>query len=346
MTKSSGKSKWIVIGGAGFIGSNLCRALMDRGDRVVCIDNLHTGSWDNVTDLIDKGMVCFKYDITKKFSESTDWAILDSFHGATGIFYLASLASPKFYLADPLGTIDANVEGLRHVLEIAKMHCGPEVIYTSTSEVYGDPDCNVQGEYYNGNVDPVGDRSCYDESKRLGETLCSIFNRNEWVRTKVVRIFNTYGPGMHPDDGRVLPNFINQALDGRQITLYGDGSQTRSFCYVDDMVEALLRVADKDCGQRWDAQRKCYELLPINLGNAHDHLSIKQVAEMVRDTIDDTVGIVERPFTSQNDPMKRRPDTTRAQRELGWMATTSFSKGLGKTIEYFRGLRNVESDSE
>lgn len=338
MTVSSGKSKWVVVGGAGFIGSNLCRALMARGDRVVCIDNLVTGKWRNVTDLIDKGMVCFRHDAVNP--DRPNW-LETALDGVNGVFYLASLASPKFYLQYPMETIETNTVGLKNWLDyscVAEGNC--PLVYTSTSEVYGDPECEMQDEGYNGNVDPQGERACYDESKRLGETLCSVYKRSGWTDARIVRIFNTYGPGMSPNDGRVLPNLINQALDRKPLTVYGDGSQTRSFCYIRDMVEALMRTMDYG----WNDETKFGPLPTINLGNSQDHLTIMEVAEKVRNAINPDLQIqCDEKALIEGDPKKRRPKTTLAQRHLVWMATTSFDDGLKETIEYFKELRNVGS---
>lgn len=342
MTKSSGTSKWVVVGGAGFIGSNLCRALLDRGDRVVCIDNLITGRWSNVTDLIERGMVCFKHDVT---NEPVPDRLASVMEGVDGVYFLASIASPKFYLKYPMETIEVNTVGLKHWLDaccVADANC--PLVYTSTSEVYGDPQIPVQREDYNGNVDPMNERACYDESKRLGETLCSVYRRNNWTDARVVRIFNTYGPGMSPDDGRVLPNFINQALDGKPITVYGDGSQTRSFCYIRDMVEGLTRTMDYG----WNGVISHGELPQVmNLGNAMDHFSIKEVAEKVRGAINPELDIVtDESKLIEGDPKKRRPNCVLANRFLQWMSTTKFDEGLRETIKYFRELRDVGSNSE
>jgi nucleoside-diphosphate-sugar epimerase len=294
-----------------------------------------TGSWANIQDLIEKGLVCFRHDACNP--SRPDW--LNDDMNIRGVFYLASLASPKFYLRYPMETIETNTIGLKNWLDAAhSANC--QLIYTSTSEIYGDPAYEWQEETYNGNVDPQGVRSVYDESKRLGETLCSVYNRNNWTTTKIVRIFNTYGPGMSPDDGRVLPNLINQALSGTPLTVYGDGTQTRSFCFVKDMVEALLRVADYG----WDQELRLGPLPTINLGNAHDHLTIMKVAELIREAIDPSLEIMtDKDALVQGDPTQRRPATARAQRYLAWMATTNFSKGLEETIKYFRELRHVES---
>jgi nucleoside-diphosphate-sugar epimerase len=334
MTESFGRSKWIVVGGAGFIGSNLCRYLMDRKDRVICIDNMITGSWRNIQDLVSQGLVFFKHDACKD-NPHWVWEMLDN---VSGIFYLASLASPKFYLRYPIETIDTNTNGLRNWLNIAHAaNC--QLIYTSTSEIYGDPECDCQDESYNGNVDPQGVRSVYDESKRLGETICSVYRRNNWTRTKIVRIFNTYGPGMDPQDGRVLPNFINQALDDRALTVYGDGRQTRSFCFINDTIQALKRVADYG----WDEELRLGTLPTINIGNWHDYLTVMQVAEKVRKAINPELEIItDKDALVEGDPKKRRPATALAQKHLAWIATTKFDAGLQQTIEYFKELRNVE----
>lgn len=318
----SGKAKKIlVIGGAGFIGSHLCEHLLGHGHRVMCVDNLVTGSVDNIAHLLPKGKFLFTLADACTHGEIPN-ELPD--YRLDEIYYLASIASPKHYLDKPLQTIWSNTVGLHYALELAQQH-GAKLLYTSTSEVYGNPKVMPQKESYTGNVDPVADRSVYDESKRLGETLCSVFQR-KGLDAKIVRIFNTYGPRMAVGDGRVIPNFIMQTLRGEDLTLYGDGSQTRSFCYVSDMVNGLIAMMDSK------------ELGPINLGNPWEYCSVATLADTIQSVAERKTGRVYVAFPSQNDPEIRKPDIEIARKKLGWRPGVPLEEGLRRTIEHFKNL--------
>jgi dTDP-glucose 4,6-dehydratase len=310
----------LVAGGAGFIGSHLCDALVARGDEVVATDNLSTGRRDNVAHLIDHDhFVLVEHDITE-----SPGAALSACGRFDAILDFASPASPDDFANLPLEILAVGSTGTRNLLDLASAH-GARFLLASTSEVYGDPLVHPQDESYFGNVDPVGPRSCYDEAKRFSEALASAYERVRGVDVRIARIFNTYGERMRPDDGRVLTNFVTQALGGRPITLYGDGSRTRSFCYVADEVEGLLAVLDG------------HLVGPVNVGNPEE-VTIREVAELVRELTGSMSDIVEVPLPAERegDPQRRRPDIARIERELGWRPTTPLDAGLARMIESMR----------
>ena len=303
----------LVTGGAGFIGSHLCRRLLADGLEVVCLDNLFTGSRDNIADLEkEPGFQFVEHDIISPyFPDHVDQ-----------VYNLACPASPPHYQYNAIRTIKANTIGMIHVLGMAK-RLGARILQASTSEVYGDPEEHPQTETYRGNVNPIGIRACYDEGKRVAETLCFDYHRQNQVDIRVVRIFNTYGPNMHPDDGRVVSNFIVQALRGEPLTIYGDGTQTRSFCYVDDLVDGLVRMMGSEDFTG-----------PVNLGNPQE-FTVRELAEKVIALVGSRSSIVFRPLPS-DDPTRRRPDITLARTRLGWSPTVPLEEGLARTIAYFR----------
>lgn len=302
----------LVTGGAGFIGSHLCARLLAEGNEVLCVDNFFTGSRRNVAPLLDShNFELLRHDVTFPLYVEVD-----------AIYNLACPASPVHYQFDPVQTTKTSVIGATNMLGLAKRLKVP-VFQASTSEVYGDPDMHPQKESYWGNVNPIGPRSCYDEGKRCAETLFFDYHRQHKVAIKVARIFNTYGPNMHPNDGRVVSNFIVQALQGRDITIYGDGSQTRSFCYVDDLIEGFVRVMATGP-----------EVIgPINLGNPGEY-TVKQLAEMVIELTNSSSKLVYHDLPI-DDPRKRRPDISLAKATLGWEPLVPVQDGLRKTIEYF-----------
>ena len=316
-TAMNGK-KTLVTGGAGFIGSHLCRRLVHEGHRVICIDNATSGSWDNVSDLASME----NFELLE--ANVADSASFEGIEGVERIYNLACPASPRFYQADPVGTLKTSVLGALNVLELAR-RAGVRVLQTSTSEVYGEPLEHPQKETYRGNVNPVGPRACYDEGKRAAETLFIDYRLQYGVDIRVVRIFNTYGPAMRSDDGRVVPNFIRQALAGQALTVYGDGMQTRSFCYVDDLVEALVRMMECEGFSG-----------PVNLGNPGEYTMLElaqKVIELTGSTSDIT--FAELPC---DDPTRRCPDISLAKEKLGWEPKTQLDEGLASTVEYFRGV--------
>ena len=310
----------LVAGGAGFLGAHLCRRLLQQGHQVVCMDNFLTGSRQAITDLEGKpGFSVVEHDIIETLPNGL---------APTRIYNLACAASPKRYQADPIHTLRSCVQGSYHLLELATK-VGARILQASTSEVYGDPKEHPQHERYHGNVNPVGIRSCYDEGKRCAETLFSDFARVRGTKAKIARIFNTYGPGMAPDDGRVVSNFIVQALKGEAMTVYGDGSQTRSLCYVDDMIEGLLRLMESPDSFRG----------PVNLGNTEE-TTVLQIAEHIRALAGGDVRIIFEPLPA-DDPALRRPDILLANRHLGWQPSVSLSEGLAATYDHFsRGWEN------
>src|SRR5579884_4053667 len=308
--------RYVISGAAGFIGSHLCDRIMERGDQILALDNLITGRRENIDHLIGRpGFEFVQHDVCERFEVH---APVDH------VFHLASLASPVDYLAHPLETLESGSSGTRNMLEIARVH-NARFLLTSTSECYGDPLQHPQSETYWGNVNPVGVRSCYDESKRYAEALTMAYHRVYGLRTTIARIFNTYGPRMSLNDGRVVPAFIDQALRGVNLTVYGDGSQTRSFCYVSDLVEGLLLLSESD------------ERYPVNLGNPVE-MSILDFAREIRARFENSVGIEYKPLPS-DDPKLRRPDITKARQILGWEPKVPLSEGLAATIDYFRTLK-------
>ena len=305
----------LVTGGSGFLGSHLCDRLVARGDDVVCADNLFTGRKRNIAHLIGKPNFEFlRHDVTFPLYVEVDQ-----------IYNLACPASPVHYQHDPVQTTKTSVHGAINMLGLAK-RLKARIFQASTSEVYGDPDVHPQPEEYWGRVNPIGIRSCYDEGKRCAETLFFDYYRQHKTDIRVARIFNTYGPRMHPNDGRVVSNFIVQALKGEDITLYGDGAQTRSFCYVDDLINAFIAFMDKDGDLPG----------PINIGNPNE-FTIKQLAENVIDLTGAKSKLVYRPLPS-DDPKQRQPNIDKAKEALGWAPTIQLREGLQKTIAYFDGL--------
>ncbi len=306
----------LVTGGAGFIGSFLVERLLAEGNEVVCVDNYFTGTRRNIAHLLDHPMLeVMRHDVTFPLYVEVD-----------EIFNLACPASPVHYQFDPVQTTKTSVHGAINMLGLAK-RTKAKFFQASTSEVYGDPAVHPQVEGYWGNVNPIGLRACYDEGKRCAETLCFDYNRQNGVRIKVARIFNTYGPRMHPNDGRVVSNFIVQALKGEPITLFGDGSQTRSFCYVDDLVEAILRFTH-DTPDDFTG--------PMNLGNPGE-FTIRELAELVIELTGSRSQIEYRPLPS-DDPKQRRPDISLARATIGWEPRVQLREGLSRTIAYFRAL--------
>jgi dTDP-glucose 4,6-dehydratase len=303
----------LVSGAAGFIGSHLCDRLLADGGEVVALDNLITGSRRNIEHLASKAMFAFhEFDVTKPVPVEGKF---------DHVWHLASLASPKFYLAHPVETLESGSTGTRNMLEIARRD-NARFLVTSTSECYGDPLEHPQVETYWGNVNPVGLRSCYDESKRYAEAVTMAYHRTHGVRTNIARIFNTYGPRMALDDGRVVPAFLDQALRGQPLTVFGDGSQTRSFCYVSDMVEGLVRLS------------KSEERFPVNLGNPAE-LTILEFAERIQRHMGIKAPIVHEPLPS-DDPKRRQPNIGKAKRVLGWEPKVNLEEGLRETVEYFK----------
>jgi UDP-glucuronate decarboxylase len=305
----------MVTGGAGFLGSHLCERLLRDGHDVLCVDNYFTGRKDNIVHLLDnKHFEVMRHDVTFPLYVEVD-----------EIFNLACPASPVHYQFDPVQTTKTSVIGAINMLGLAK-RVGAKILQASTSEVYGDPTVHPQTEEYRGNVNPLGPRACYDEGKRCAETLFFDYHRQHNVAIKVVRIFNTYGPRMHPNDGRVVSNFIVQALRGEEITLYGDGSQTRAFCYVDDLIEGFVRMMAT--GSEVTG--------PVNIGNPHE-IPVRELAERVIALTKSRSRIVHRPLP-QDDPLQRCPDITLATALLGWKPSVDLDAGLAQAAEYFRQL--------
>jgi len=307
-----GQKRVMVTGGAGFLGSFLCERLLREGNDVLCVDNFYTGSRDNVMHLLDNPhFEIMRHDITFPLYVEVD-----------EIYNLACPASPVHYQTDPVQTVKTNVHGAINMLGLAK-RTKAKIFQSSTSEVYGDPAVHPQPEDYRGSVNPIGPRACYDEGKRCAETLFFDYHRQYGVEIRVARIFNTYGPRMHPNDGRVVSNFIVQALRDEPITLFGTGKQTRSFCYVDDLIEGFIRLMGAPSGFTG----------PINLGNPGE-FQVRELAEMVIELTGSRSGIVYRPLPV-DDPTQRKPDITRATQELGWKPTIELREGLQKTIAHF-----------
>jgi UDP-glucuronate decarboxylase len=302
----------LVTGGAGFIGSHLCERLLAEGNEVFCLDNFFTGRRENILHLLDNhNFELIRHDVIEPILLEVDQ-----------IYNLACPASPIHYQYNPVKTVKTSVMGMINMLGLAKrVHA--RILQASTSEVYGDPLIHPQPEEYWGNVNPIGLRSCYDEGKRIAETLMMDYHRQNKVDTRIARIFNTYGPRMLENDGRVVSNFIVQALRGEPLTLYGDGGQTRSFCYVDDLVEGLMRLMNAE---------DLHE--PVNLGNPGE-FTIKELAEQVAKMCDSTSGFVYQPLP-QDDPKQRQPNIARAQKLLHWQPTIQLAEGLSRTVAYFR----------
>lgn len=304
----------IVTGGAGFIGSHLCAALLDRGDTVTCIDNFQTGDRRNIAALESRpGFRLLEHDVIEPLPDLS----------GDVYFHLASPASVSDYLAVPLETLRVNSIGTLNMLEAAR-RSGGRFLFTSTSEAYGDPLVHPQAETYWGNVNPNGPRACYDESKRFGEAATMEFWRTYGLNARIVRIFNTYGPHSRPDDGRIVPNFVIQALKSEPITIYGDGTQTRSFCYVSDMVDGIMRAM---FGQGTEGE-------VFNLGNP-DEYTVLEFAEEIAARLGSNAGVVYRPLPV-DDPTRRRPDITKARTQLGWEPVVGLTDGIDRTAEWFR----------
>ena len=306
----------LIAGGAGFIGTNLTKRLLDEGNKIISVDNFHTGYEKNIDEISSDNFTFINHDIVNplRITEEID-----------EIYNLASPASPPHYQANPLQTIRTNIYGTFNLIDIAVEH-DAKFLQSSTSEVYGEPLEHPQKESYWGNVNPNGLRSCYDESKRCGESICFNYNRQHDTRIKVVRIFNTYGPHMNPEDGRVVTNFIIQALKDENITVYGDGTQTRSFCYVDDMVDGLIKMM----------QMPDSFIGPVNLGNPGE-FTILELAEKVIKKLGSNSQIVHCPLPS-DDPTQRKPDITLAKEKLNWEPKVILDEGLDKTIEYYKKI--------
>jgi UDP-glucuronate decarboxylase len=305
----------LVTGGAGFLGSHLCERLLNDGNEVICADNYFTGTKRNIIHLLNHPRFeILRHDVTFPLYIEVD-----------EIYNLACPASPIHYQHDPVQTTKTSVHGAINMLGLAK-RVKAKIFQASTSEVYGDPEVHPQPESYWGNVNPIGVRSCYDESKRCAETLFFDYRRQHNLRVKVARIFNTYGPRMHPNDGRVVSNFIVQALQNQPITIYGEGSQTRSFCYVDDMIEVFIRLMDTEDDFAG----------PVNTGNPRE-FTIKELAEMVVRLTGSSSELIYKPLP-QDDPIQRKPDITLAREKLGWTPEVKLEDGLLKTIAYFKSL--------
>lgn len=309
------QKKILVTGGAGFLGSYLCSNLLSRGHHVLCVDNYFTGSKKNIEHLLENpNFEVIRQDVCFPLYVEVD-----------EIYNLACPASPKYYQQDPIQTTKTSIIGAYNLLGLAK-RTGAKILQASTSEIYGDPTVHPQQESYWGNVNPIGIRSCYDEGKRAAETLFFDYHRQHGVRIKVMRIFNTFGPVMAEDDGRVVSNFITQALKGEDITIYGDGTQTRSFCYVNDLIEGMIKLMDSDDSITG----------PINMGNPGE-FTMRELAEKVIKFTNTTSKIVFKDLP-QDDPQQRRPDITLAQELLGWTPTFDLDEGLKRTIRYFQDI--------
>jgi len=305
----------LITGGAGFLGSHLCERLLAEGHEVICLDNYFTGSKQNIVHLIGNPYFeMVRHDVTMPIYLEVD-----------EIYNLACPASPIHYQYNPIKTVKTSVMGAINMLGLAKRNRAT-ILQASTSEVYGDPQIHPQHESYWGHVNPIGPRACYDEGKRSAETLFVNYHRQNKVAIKIARIFNTYGPRMHPNDGRVVSNFIVQALKGEPITIYGDGSQTRSFCYVDDMTDALVKLMNTPPTFTG----------PVNIGNPRE-FTILELARLILKQTGSVSRIIFKPLPS-DDPMQRQPDIAMARKELAWEPSIQLEEGIGKTIEYFKGL--------
>ncbi len=302
----------LITGGAGFIGSHLCERLLNEGNDVICLDNFFTGSKDNIRHLLDNNRFeLVRHDVTKEYYAEVDQ-----------IYNMACPASPPHYQYNPIKTIKTSVLGVTNMLGLAK-RCRATILQASTSEVYGNPLVHPQTEDYWGNVNPIGIRSCYDEGKRCAETLMMDYHRQNNVDTRIIRIFNTYGPNMDPNDGRVVSNFIVQALQNKDITMYGDGTQTRSFCYVSDLVDGIVKMMNNE--QKF--------IGPVNLGNPSER-TVYDLAELIIKLTNSNSKIKFAPLP-QDDPLQRKPDISLAKKELCWEPKVDIEEGLLKTIEYF-----------
>jgi len=309
------RKRILVTGGAGFLGSHLCERLLEEGNDVLCVDNFFTGTKDNIVHLLDKPhFELMRHDVTFPLYLEVD-----------EIYNLACPASPIHYQHDPVQTTKTSVHGAINMLGLAK-RVGAKIFQASTSEVYGDPEVHPQTEDYRGNVNPIGPRACYDEGKRCAETLFFDYHRQHQLEIKVARIFNTYGPRMHPQDGRVVSNFIIQALQGEDITIYGNGEQTRSFCFYTDLIEGFIRLMATDKSVSG----------PMNLGNPYE-ITIRELAERVIDMTGAKSKLIFKDLPA-DDPLQRKPDITFARNTLGWEPTVTLEAGLGSTIDYFRNL--------
>jgi len=306
----------LVTGGAGFLGSHLCDRLVEMGEDVICVDNFFTSQKSNIEHLLGRrNFELVRHDVTHPLFLEVDQ-----------VYNLACPAAPGHYQYNPIKTIKTSVMGAINMLGLTK-RVGAKILHASTSEVYGDPDVHPQPESYRGNVNPIGPRACYDEGKRAAETLMFDYRRQNRVNIRVVRIFNTYGPRMHPFDGRVVSNFIRQALAGEDISMYGDGSQSRSFCYVDDLIDGMLRMMDAPDDFPG----------PVNIGNP-DEFTIRRLAEMVIELSGASSKIIPARPLPEDDPLRRQPDITLAKARLGWEPKVSLREGLAKTIAWFRGV--------
>ena len=307
------KIRHLITGGSGFLGSHLAKKLLKKGDEVICLDNFFTGTKDNLKDIVDhKDFEFIRHDVTEPIKLEIDQ-----------IWHLACPASPIFYQFNPIKTTKTSFIGTYNMLGLAK-RVGAKILLASTSEIYGDPEQHPQSENYNGSVNTTGTRSCYDEGKRIAETLCSDYQRIHGVETRIIRIFNTYGPNMRADDGRVISNFIVQALNDRPITIYGNGEQTRSFCYVDDMIDGFINLMDSNYKK------------PLNIGNPKE-FSILELANLIAKKLNKKLDFEYKPLP-QDDPIQRKPLIELAQRELKWHPKIELTEGLDKTIQYFKKL--------
>lgn len=309
------KKKILVTGGAGFLGSHLCDRLLAEGNEVVCLDNYFTGQKSNIVHLLNNPYFeLIRHDVTMPFFIEVD-----------EIYNLACPASPIHYQYNPIKTVKTSVMGAINMLGLAK-RIKAKILQASTSEVYGDPQIHPQVESYWGHVNPIGERACYDEGKRAAETLFINYHKQNYVKIKIMRIFNTYGPRMHPNDGRVVSNFIVQALKGEDITIYGDGSQSRSFCYYEDLIDGMIKLMNT--GDDF--------IGPVNVGNPNEFTMIELAHQVIRLT-NSSSKIIKKPLPS-DDPMQRQPDITLARKVLGWEPKTELEEGLKHTIEYFRTI--------
>lgn len=319
---SNGRKRILVTGGAGFLGTNLCARLLRDGNHVICLDNFQTGQWRNLRQLPSEHLEVIRHDLTEKLPGDL---VVDE------IYNLACAASPPRYQADPLHTLMTSTSGVQALLELAR-RCNARIFQSSTSEVYGNPQVHPQPESYWGHVNINGPRACYDEGKRCAEVLCFDAHRSHGTHIKVGRIFNTYGPYMHPEDGRVVSNFIVQALHNRRITIYGDGTQTRSFCYVDDLIDLMVRFMDSEAGF----------IGPLNMGNP-DERNVLEVAELILKLTGSRSRLVMRALPD-DDPVRRCPDISLARERLHWEPRTSLVDGLCATIDWFeQRLRRTPS---